>query len=86
MAETIHLKKPLKRGDVEITEIVLRDPDGAGDLRGIKLGVLSEGDVDTILTLTRRLSMTPLSPEDMARIGPADLVALGAAMAGFFTA
>lgn len=86
MAETITLKKPLKRGDTEIREIVLREPDGAGELRGVKLTALSDGDVDTILVLTRRLSMTPLSPDELAKIGAPDLLTIGGVLAGFFTA
>ena len=83
-SETIKLLRPWKRGDQDITEIVLRRPAGAGELRGIKMMNVHMGDVDTILTLTRRLSMTPLSDADIDTIDSADLTQLTARIMGFF--
>jgi hypothetical protein len=82
---TITLKKPLKRGDQDITEIQLREPDGAGELRGIKLIDVQQGDVGTILLLTKRLLLTPLSQEEINAIKPVDLCRLTAEITDFFT-
>ncbi|MBC7907026.1 MAG: phage tail assembly protein [Rhodospirillaceae bacterium] len=84
--QTITLTKPLKRGEETITEIVLREPEGAGELRGIKLIDVQQGDVATILLLTKRLTTTPLSQDEINRIGPADLCKLTSEITDFFTA
>ncbi len=82
---TIPLKKPLKRGDQDITELQLREPEGAGELRGIKLIDVQQGDVATILLLTKRLLLTPLSQEEINAIKPVDLCRITAEITDFFT-
>lgn len=82
--KTIPLVKPIKRGDAEITELQLRTLDNAGDLRGIKLANVEQFDIDTILVILKRLSLTPLSPDEMSRIGPADIVTIAGEIADFF--
>lgn len=82
----IPLTKPIARGEEKITEIVLRDFDGAGDLRGIKLQAVHEMDVDTILVLVKRLSLTPLAPDELNRISAPDLLSITGAISDFFSA
>lgn len=82
----ITLARPIKRADSEITEIQLRDLDNAGDLRGIKLAAVQEFDVDTILLLVRRLAVTPLAPDEFAKISPPDIVTIAGEIADFFRA
>jgi len=50
----------------------------------IKLASINEFDVDTIMVVLKRLCLTPLSPEEMNRIGPADLVNIAGEIADFF--
>lgn len=83
---TVILVKPIKRGEETITRIDLRDLDNAGDLRGVSLSKVIEMDTNTLLTLIKRLSTTPLSPEEIDQIGPADLLSLTVEIAGFFNA
>lgn len=80
----ITLSKPIKRGDGEITEIQLREPSGAGELRGLSLIDIQRYDTTALLVLTKRLSMTPLSDDEINRIGAPDLVRLGNVLVGFF--
>lgn len=49
------LKKPIKRGDTEITEVELRAPD-AGSLRGLKVGDILNLDVTQTRLLIPRIS------------------------------
>lgn len=79
------LTKPLIFGETTITELSLRRPT-AGDLRGIKMQAIGELEVDTILKLAQRLSTTPLAPTTLDDLDSADLLALGAEIAGFFSA
>lgn len=81
----VTLTKPLAWGNETITEIALRRPT-AGNLRGIKLTAISELDVTTIITLVPRLSLTPLAPDALNALDPADLLSLCVAVAGFFEA
>ncbi len=83
--KTIPLSKPLAWGEQKIAELNLRRPT-AGDLRGIKLQSLSDMDVNSVLAILPRISMTPLAPGAVNDIDPADLVAIGEAIAGFFVA
>lgn len=80
----ITLSQPITRGEEKISEITLRAITGAGDLRGIKLSAIQEFDVDTIMVLVKRLCMTPLSPDEMASIGPVDIVTIAGEIADFF--
>lgn len=81
----IKLIKPLTFGETTIPELVLRRPT-AGDLRGIKMQAIGELEVDTILKMAQRLSTTPLAPTTLDDLDPADLLVLGAEIAGFFSA
>lgn len=81
--KTVPLSKPLTFGKTEITEITLRRPT-SGDLRGLKLQGIIDMDVATILTVTSRLSTTPLSPTTLNELDPADLVFLTGEIADFF--
>lgn len=79
----IKLTKPLTFGETTTTELILRRPT-AGDLRGIKMQAIGELEVDTVLKLAQRLSTTPLAPTTLDDLDPADLLVLGAEIAGFF--
>jgi|GEM_PF-6830553 len=83
--QTVTLTKPLTWGDKTISEFTMRDLDRAGDLRGIKLRDIHDGDVNTILTLTARLSMTPLPPNAVDDISPADVTVIAEKILGFFS-
>ncbi|SBV94102.1 hypothetical protein KL86APRO_10469 [uncultured Alphaproteobacteria bacterium] len=81
----ITLSKPLPWGNEEISEIVLRRPT-AGDLRGIKLTGIAEMDVNTVMVLLPRISVTPLAKSVLNELDPADVVEVCSALSVFFEA
>jgi hypothetical protein len=83
--KTVALGTPLTFGDQTISELTLRRPN-AGDLRGIKLTNVQEMEVSTLLALLPRISLTPVAKDTLNGLDPADVVALYACLADFFTA
>ncbi|HAS6073727.1 TPA: phage tail assembly protein [Vibrio vulnificus] len=76
------LKKPIKRGDDEITEINLREPD-TGSLRGLEMFSILRMDINTHRQLVPRISDINANEFDMLK--PSDLVAVQTEVVGFFT-
>ncbi|MBB1625188.1 phage tail protein [Achromobacter sp. UMC71] len=78
----VPLDEPLQRGDEKITHITIRKPD-SGALRGVSLIALGQIDVIALQTVLPRVSTPMLTPLELARLDPADLMALGTAVASF---
>lgn len=78
----VMLKKPIKRGDDEITEINLREPD-TGSLRGLEMFSILRMDINTHRQLVPRISDITANEFDMLK--PSDLVAVQTEVVGFFT-
>lgn len=81
MAKVV-LKKPLKRGENEIAEINLREPD-TGSLRGLEMFSILRMDINTHRQLVPRISDITANEFDMLK--PSDLVAVQTEVVGFFT-
>lgn len=64
---TVILDVPLKRGDVEISEIQVTKPN-AGSLRGIGLAALANADVDALITILPRITYPNLTKEECSRL------------------
>ncbi len=79
----IELDTPLVRGETTIERITVRKP-SAGALRGLSLMALSTLDVASLQTLLPRISQPMLTPQEVARLDPPDLMALGMAVNVFF--
>lgn len=79
---TLTLDTPIQRGEQTITEITLRKPT-AGELRGLNLVSLISIDVGAIIEILPRITTPFLSKQDAAALDPADLMQLGAVVAGF---
>ena len=81
---TVILDVPLKRGDMEITEIQVTKPT-AGSLRGIGLAALANADVDALITLLPRITYPNLTKEECSRLELPDLIALAGKVIGFLS-
>jgi len=81
-SEPIVLEQPIKRGENSITEITLRKP-AAGELRGLKLTDLLNGDVSATIRLVPRISQPSLTEQEVAAMDPADLYDCADEIAGF---
>lgn len=79
--QTIPLKTPLKRGEKDIKSVKIREPKG-GELRGVSLADMSEMKADTVLELTPRISVPPLTQEEVEQLSAIDLMRIGAAILG----
>ncbi len=78
----VTLDEPIVRGENKITEIVLRKPD-AGALRGVSLVDLAHVNVSALHIVLPRITTPTLTPQEVARLDPADLMALGVEVAAF---
>lgn len=82
-SEPIVLEQPIKRGESKpITEITLRKP-AAGELRGLKLADLINGDVNATIRLVPRISQPTLTEQEVAALDVADLLSCADAIASF---
>lgn len=81
--EMISLEKPIVRGELTITDIEIRRPT-AGELRGLKLQDLMQGDVNSVIAVLPRISVPPVLPHEAEKMDPADLATVGGAVMGFF--
>ncbi|WP_374961018.1 phage tail assembly protein [Spongiibacter tropicus] len=80
----ITLKKPIKRGEQEITEVTLRKPN-TGALRGCRLSMLLNSDVDSLITVLPRITEPALTEQDIADMDVKDLVSCAGEVVGFLT-
>lgn len=82
-SEPLALEQPIPRGEKNsITEITLRKP-AAGELRGLKLADLINGDVNATIRLVPRISQPSLTEQEVAALDVADLLGCADAIAGF---
>lgn len=80
---TITLSRPLVRGETNITEVTLREPN-AGSLRGLRLTDLLNGDVDSVATLLPRISEPSISSAEATNLAAVDLGQISGEIMGFF--
>lgn len=76
------LDEPIKRGDTTIKQIELRKP-MSGELRGVALTDLLNLEVDALRKVLPRITTPTLTDVEVGRMDPADLLDLGAKVAGF---
>lgn len=68
----IDLSAPITRGKEKIRSITLRRP-GSGELRGLKLADLVQGDVNAVIRLVPRISQPSLVEQEVAALDAYDL-------------
>lgn len=71
-SDPIELATPVGTGKTKITSITLRRP-GSGELRGLKLGDLVQGDVNAVIRLLPRISQPTLVEQEAAALDAYDL-------------
>ncbi|MCL2020927.1 MAG: phage tail assembly protein [Betaproteobacteria bacterium] len=82
--KSITLEHPLKRGESTLNEIRFLEPKGTGWLKGIKLFDLMQMDTTALTIVLPRITDPALTEQEIrALLHPADLVQLGAEVAGF---
>lgn len=81
--KTFAFTTPLKFGDGTLSEIKMREP-CAGDLRGIKMLELHDGDVTSAITLASRICTPFVSVPQLSAMTPYDALQLYASVVDFF--
>ncbi|MCB2051370.1 MAG: phage tail assembly protein [Novosphingobium sp.] len=79
---TVELGKPIKRGQQEITNIQLREPN-AGEMRGLSMVDVAKLETDTIIKLIPRISIPPLLADEVGAMAPNDFFAVATEVANF---
>lgn len=78
----IELDYPVMRGETVIDKIEVRRP-SAGQLRGIYLVDLMQMDTDALTKVLPRITSPTLTEDEIKKLDPADLVALGVEVLSF---
>lgn len=81
--QTVTFDEPITYGKDKLDKIQLRRPK-AGDLRGVKLSEVGDLSTDEILKITPRIAIPAVTAGQLNELDSADLLKLGAAIAGFF--
>lgn len=81
--KTVIFDYGFKRGEETIKEVTIRKPK-TGALRGLTLADLLRLDVNTIATLTPRITQPAMSANDVYDLDPKDLTKIGKEIIGFF--
>lgn len=68
---TIKLKRPLKRGENELTEVEMSAPDN-GAMRGLRIFAIMEGDVQQLSVLLPRITKPAITETEFQNMPFAD--------------
>lgn len=79
---TVKLDEPIKRGEEELTEVVVRKPN-TGALRGVRLQALMDMDVLSMSEVLPRITSPSLTKPEIMAMNPADLVLLSIEVVNF---
>lgn len=82
LSDAVPLDQPIVRGEQIIAELRVRKPQ-SGELRGLSLVALGQLEVDELIKVLPRVCSPPVTAADVSAMDPADLLALGAEVAGF---
>lgn len=80
---TIQLASPIQREGGPLATLALRRP-VAGELRGLKVSDLIQGDISAVIAVLPRISSPFITEQEAASIDPADLGEIAGTIAGFF--
>jgi hypothetical protein len=81
--QTLNLQNPIVRGDKNIAEITLHNPNVAA-MRGISLNALLNMNVDAIVEVLPRISDPQLTAREVEKLSCPDLLQAGIKIASFF--
>ncbi|MGJ7135225.1 phage tail assembly protein [Morganella morganii] len=78
----VELDEPIKRGDTEITSVTIRKPK-SGALRGVRLQVLLEMDVNSMTEVLPRITVPTLTKDEIGAMPPGDLLNMSIEVVNF---
>lgn len=83
LSAPIPLDVPIVRGETSLDSLQLRRPQ-SGELRGLSLVRLGQMEVEEVRKLLPRITMPPLTAEEVDRMDPADLMECAVEVGDFF--
>ncbi len=78
----VELDEPIKRGETEITSVTIRKPK-SGALRGVRLQVLMEMDVNSMTEVLPRITDPALTKPEIGAMTPGDLLNMSIEVVNF---
>jgi len=81
-SKPLTLDEPIVRGETKIESLRLRKPD-TGALRGTKLGLLGQMDVDQVRMVIPRISEPMITAAEFDALDPADTMQIADALFDF---
>lgn len=80
---TVTLNRPIKREGGDVTQITFREPN-SGELRGLKVADVMQGEATAIITLIPRISAPFIAQQEAEKLGAADFAEIAGTILGFF--
>ncbi|EKK5378426.1 phage tail assembly protein [Morganella morganii] len=82
ISAVVELDEPIKRGETEITRVTVRKPK-SGELRGVRLQVLMEMDVNSMTEILPRITDPSLTKPEIGAMPPGDLLNMSIEVVNF---
>ncbi len=79
---SVTLQEPIVRGDTTIGFLDLRKPK-SGELRGLSIADVAMLKTEALITLLPRITVPPVTAQEVEAMDPADLFACAIEVAGF---
>ena len=81
--QSIELDEPIKRGEVVISQVTLRQPNG-GEMRGLSMMDIVQMKTEALFVLVPRISEPVLMANDLKQMNPADLMQIATVIAQYY--
>lgn len=78
----VEFDTPIKRGDEIIESVQIRKP-SSGELRGLSMIDVARLEMDSLEKILPRVTIPALTREEIAKMDPSDVMAMGLQVAGF---
>ncbi len=81
--QTVELDEPIKRGEMLIEQVILRQPNG-GEMRGLSMMDIVQMKTEALFVLVPRISDPILLPNELKQMNPADLMQIATVIAQYY--
>lgn len=81
--QSIELDEPIKRGEIVISQVTLRQPNG-GEMRGLSMMDIVQMKTEALFVLVPRISDPVLMANDLKQMNPADLMQIATVIAQYY--
>ncbi len=81
--QTVELDEPIKRGEMLIEQVTLRQPNG-GEMRGLSMMDIVQMKTEALFVLVPRISDPILMASELKQMNPADLMQIATVIAQYY--